>query len=140
MSTLRKIAEIPAGSWTKWLVVGFSVVAVALAIKLSKKLNGAEKNDTSQWVPAGAESTKVLDALSRFQSPNISTAIVVYDRASGLTAADRAKAAADARRFAAIHGAVAGQVVGPIPSADGKAMETIVPVNLGEKGSSSART
>jgi RND superfamily putative drug exporter len=140
VSTLRKIAEIPAGSRTKWLVVGFWVVVLAAALPLAIKLKGAERNDTAQWVPAGAESTKVLDALARFQSPNISTAIVVYDRASGVTAADRAKAAADARRFAAIQGAVPGEVVGPVPSADGQAIQTLVAVNLGERGSSNAAT
>ena len=31
MSRLRKIAEIPAGSWTKWVVVGFWVVVLVLA-------------------------------------------------------------------------------------------------------------
>src|SRR5215467_175625 len=138
MSTLRKIAEIPAGSWTKWLVVGFWVAVLAVAFPLSTKLKGAEKNDTSQWVPAGAESTKVLDALARFQSPNISTAIVVYDRATGVTAADRAKATADARRFAGLDGVVPRQIVGPIPSADGKAIETIVAVNLGTHGATDA--
>jgi putative drug exporter of the RND superfamily len=138
MSKLGRIAEIPAGSWTKWLVVGFWVVVLVLAFPLQKKLNGAEKNDTSQWLPAGAESTKVLDALSHVQSPNILAAIVVYDRASGVTAADRAKAAADARRFAGVHGVVPGQVAGPIVSADGKAMQTIVPVNLREQGSANA--
>jgi len=140
MSTLRKIAEIPAGSWIKWLVVGFWVAVLVAAFPLSKKLTGVEKNDTSQWVPAGAESTKVLDALSHVQSPDVSTAIVVYDRASGVTVADRVKAAADARRFAAIHGAVPGQVVGPIVSADGKAMLTVLAVNTGEQGSTGAAT
>jgi RND superfamily putative drug exporter len=86
----------------------------------------------------GAESTRVLDALAHVQSPNISTAIVVYDRASGVTAADRAKAAADARRLAGVHGVVPGQVAGPIVSADGKARQTIVSVNLGEQGSTNA--
>src|SRR5262249_58336031 len=57
-----------------------------------------------------------------------------YYRASGLTAADRAKAAADARRFAGLHGVVPGQVTGPIPSADGKAMQTLVVVNVGKQG------
>ena len=90
MSRLRRIAEIPAGSWTKWLVVGFWLVVVVAAFPLSNKLMGAEKNDASAWLPANAESTKVLDLQSRFQSPNIFPAVVVYDRASGLTAADRA--------------------------------------------------
>ena len=134
MSTLKKMAEIPAGSWTKWVVVGFWVVVLVLAFPLSKKLQGAEKNDAKYWLPGAAESTKVLDVQERFQSPNIITGVVVYERASGLTAADRAKAAADARRFAGIPGVVPGQVVGPIPSADGKALQTILQVNLGSQG------
>jgi RND superfamily putative drug exporter len=134
MKGIRKLAEIPAGSWTKWLVVGFWVVVLVLAFPLSKKLTGAEKNDLKYWLPGSAESTKVLDVQSRFQSPNIFPAVVVYERSSGLTAADRAKAAEDARKFAAIPGVVPGQVAGPIPSADGKAMQTILQVNLGAQG------
>jgi len=138
MSSLRKIAAMPTGRWTKWLVVVLWAIVVGVAFPLSQKIKHVEKNDTSQWLPASAESTKVLDVQQHFQSPGVSTAIVVYDRASGLTGADRAKAAADVRRFAAIHGVVPGQVVGPIPSADGKAMQTLVPVNLGQAGSSDA--
>jgi RND superfamily putative drug exporter len=134
MSRLGKVAEIPAGSWTKWVVVGFWVVVLVITFPLSSKLMGAEKNDAKAWLPAGADSTKVLDVQAHFQSPNIYPAVVVYERASGLTAADRAKAAADARRFAGVHGVVPGQVVGPVPSADGKALETILQVNLGTQG------
>ena len=140
MSRARRIAEIPAGSWTKWLVVGFWLVVVVVAFPLSNKLMGAEKNDASAWLPANAESTQVLDLQSHFQSPNIFPAVVVYDRASGLTAADRAKAAADARSFARLHGVSPGQVTGPIPSADGKALQTIVSVNLGSQGWNGAAT
>ena len=135
---VRRLAEIPAGSWTKWLMVGFWVVVLAVAFPLSRKLNGAEKNDTKAWLPAHAESTKVLDVQEHFQSPNIYPAIVVYQRASGLTGADRAKAAADVRRFAALPGVGQGQVAGPIPSADGKAIQTILQVNLGSQGWSGA--
>ena len=134
MNVTRKIIEFPAGSWTKWLVVGFWVVVLVIAFPLSSKLTGAEKNDAKTWLPAGAESTKVLDVQSRFQSPNVFPAVVVYERASGLTVADKAKAAADAKGFAGLPGAVPGQTVGPIPSADGKALQTIVQVNLGKEG------
>ena len=134
MDRLKKIAEIPAGSWTKWVVVGFWVVVLVLAFPLSKKLTGAEKNDAKYWLPGAAESTKVLNAQERFQSPNVITGVVVYERASGLAAADRAKAAADARLFARIPGVVPGTVAGPIPSADGKAIQTILQVNLGSQG------
>ncbi len=134
MSALKKMAEIPAGSWTKWVVVGFWVVVLVLAFPLSSKLQHAEKNDAKYWLPGAAESTKVLNVQERFQSSNITTGVVVYERASGLTAGDRAKAAADARMFAGIPGVVPGQVVGPIPSADGQALQTILQVNLGSQG------
>jgi putative drug exporter of the RND superfamily len=129
-----RIAEIPAGRWTKWVVVTFWLVVLVVAFPLSGKLTGAEKNDAKAWLPANAESTRVLDVQSRIQSPNIFPGVIVYERASGLTAADRAKAAADAKRFAGVHGVVPGQVVGPIPSADGKAIQTIFQVNLGQEG------
>jgi RND superfamily putative drug exporter len=114
--------------------VGIWLVVLVIAFPLSSKLTGAEKNDASAWLPANAESTKVLNVQERFQSPNIFPAVVVYERPSGLTAADRAKAAADARAFANIHVVRVGQVTRPIPSADGKAIQTILQVDLGDKG------
>ena len=134
MSRGRTIVTIASGRRTKWAVLVFWLIIVAVAGPLSGKLTGAEKNDSSAWLPAKAESTQVLDLQSRFQSPNIFTGVVVYDRPSGLTSADRAKAAADASRFAGVTGVVHGQVAGPFFATDGKAIETIVPVNLGSKG------
>ena len=78
MSIALRAAEIPSGSWTKWLVLGFWLVVVAVAFPLSGKLTGAEQNDAKAWLPANAESTAVLDVQSRFQSPNIFPGVVVY--------------------------------------------------------------
>ena len=78
MSRLRTIAAIPAGSWTKWVVVGFWLVVLVVAYPLQSKLTGAEKNDTSSYLPSSAESVKVLDVQSRVQSPNIYSGVVVY--------------------------------------------------------------
>jgi putative drug exporter of the RND superfamily len=138
MSVLRAMVNAPAGRRTKWLVLVFWLVIVALAGPLSGKLTGAEKNDASSWLPPKAESTQVLNIRSQFISPNVYSAVVVYDRPSGLTAADRAKAAADANSFRGVAGVLRGQVAGPFTSADRKAIETIVPVNLGSKGWSAA--
>jgi putative drug exporter of the RND superfamily len=138
MSVLRRIAVFPAGRRAKWLVLVFWLVFVAVAGPLSGKLMGAEKNDSSAWLPANAQSTQVLNLRSQVVSPNVFAAVVVYDRPSGLTAADRAKVTADAASFARVPGALPGQVTGPVISADGKAAETIVPVNLGSTGWSAA--
>jgi len=128
------ITGIPAGRRTKWLVLVFWLVLVAVAGPLSGKLTGAEKNDAQAWLPPRAESTQVLNLRSQSVSPNVYPAVVVYDRPSGLTAADKGKAAADAGRFAGVAGVVRGQVTGPFVSGDGRAIETIVAVNLGSQG------
>jgi RND superfamily putative drug exporter len=138
MTSLKRAAEIPAGSWTKWVVVGFWLVILVIALPLSSKLNGAEKNDASAWLPPNAESTQVLNVQTRFQSPNLFPGVVIYVRDSGITASDRAKASADARRFAGVPGVLPRQIVGPIESADGKALQTIIQVNVGSQGWSGA--
>jgi putative drug exporter of the RND superfamily len=133
-SVAGRIAGLPSGRRMKYVVAAFWLIIVALVGPLAGKLTGAEKNEARAWLPRSAESTKVLALQSRFQPPNIYTAVVVYDRPAGLTGADRAKVAADARAFAAVPGVVTSQLAGPIPAKDGKAIETLVPVNLGQKG------
>jgi len=140
MSRARAIVSVPAGRRTKWAVLVLWIVILAVAGPLAGKLMGAEKNDAQAWLPAKAEATRVLALQSQFQSPNVFPAVVVYDRPAGLTAADRAKAAADAKRFAAISGVVRGQVSGPFFARDGQAIQTVVPVNLGKNGWNAAGT
>ncbi len=134
---LSRIAALPCGKRTKWLVLVFWLVVVALAGPLSSKLMGAEKNDPSAYLPASAESTQELNAQAKFVSKNLNPAVVVYVRPSGLTAADLSKARADAQTFAALP-AVHGRVTGPIPSADHKAIETIVGADLGNNANFTA--
>jgi putative drug exporter of the RND superfamily len=134
MGVLRSMLNLPAGRRTKWLVLVFWLVLVAVLGPLSGKLTGAEKNDASSWLPPRAESTQVLNLRSEAISPNVYPGVVVYDRPSGVTAADKVKAVADAAKFATVPGVLHGQVTGPTLAADGKAIETVVLVNLGSKG------
>jgi RND superfamily putative drug exporter len=129
----KSAARIVTHHRIKYLVILFWVAVVAVAGPLSGKLTGAEKNDTMSWLPVGAESTKVLDVQSSFASPDTIPAVIVYERASGITAPDRAKTAADAEVFRR-RADLDGKVTGPIPSADGRAIQTIVPLNLGPNG------
>src|SRR6516225_7287710 len=129
-SRARRLAALPCGRRTKYLVLVFWILVIAVTAPLSSKLMGAEKNDASAYLPASAESTQELNLQSKFVSKNLNPAVVVYVRPSGVTPADLRKAAADARSFAALP-AVHGRVTGPIPSADHKAMETIVGADLG---------
>src|ERR1700751_1137995 len=110
MSKARPFWRLPGGRRTKWAVLVFWLIVVALAGPLSGKLTGAEKNDAQAWLPAKAESTQVLALRSKVVSPNVFPAVVVYDRTGGLTAADKAKATADAKRFAGGAGVFQGRV------------------------------
>lgn len=134
-----KLARALTGRRSKYAVLLFWVVVIAIAAPLTSKLTGAQKNDAQAWLPSGAESTQVLDLQKSFRSSNTLPAVVVYQRTGGITSADRAAAAADARDFAGLTG-IAGRAVGPLPAKDGQALETVVPFDLGTDGWQKATT
>ena len=103
---------------------------VAALGSLAGKLQGAEKNDSSAYLPSSAESTQELNEQNLFQSKNLNPALVVYVRDTGITAADLRKADADARYFGSLP-AVNGRVAAPVVSADHKAIQTVIGADLG---------
>jgi putative drug exporter of the RND superfamily len=127
---INRLIAIICGRRTKWVVVVFWLIVVAALGSLAGKLQGAEKNDASSYLPASAESTQELNEQAAFQSKNYNPALVVYVRDSGVTAADLAKAQADARYFASLP-VVDGRVAAPIVSKDHKAIETVIGSDLG---------
>jgi putative drug exporter of the RND superfamily len=133
MGATQKLAALPCGRWSKWVVLAFWVVAFAVAGPLAGKLNSAQKNDASAWLPKNAESTQVVELAKRFAPSDTFPAVVVYERAGAVTAADRAKVAADVQRFAGVK-SVNGKVLGPIPARDGHAFQVIVPIKVGDTG------
>src|SRR5215216_6647162 len=121
MSGVRRIVSLPSGRWSKWVVLAFWIVVFAVAGPLAGKLNSAQQNDSSAWLPNNAESTQVVELAKQFAPSDVFPALVVYERPDGpVTAADQAKAAADVRRFAGVPD-VTGRVLGPLPSQDGRA-------------------
>jgi putative drug exporter of the RND superfamily len=116
------------------MVLAFWIVVFAVAGPLAGKLNSAQQNDSSAWLPHNAESTQVVELAKRFAPSDIFPALVVYERPDGpITPADQAKAAADVRRFAGVKD-VTGRVVGPIPAKDGRALQVVVPIRVAEEG------
>ncbi|HWB37474.1 MAG TPA: MMPL family transporter, partial [Rugosimonospora sp.] len=132
-------AGMITGRRMKYVIIVFWLVVVGLAGPLAGKLTGVEKNDAKSWLPGSAESTKVLDLQAGFTSPNTIPAVVVYERPSGLTDADKAKIAADAQQFGKL-GNLDGAVTGPIVSNDGQAAQLVIPLDLGANGWSQAGT
>jgi len=98
---MRTLAEIVAGRRTKWLVLATWVLLLVALPPLGSKLAEETVDDTESFLPASAESTEVVRLLDqRFESGQSSNGLIVYERRGGLTAADRARAARDARRVA----------------------------------------
>ena len=133
MDRTRRIAGLPCGRWSKWLVFAFWAVVLIAAGPLAGKLNSAQKNDASAWLPKNAESTQVVELAKRFTPSDTFPAVVVYQRDGGVTAADRTKVAGDVQRFAGVK-TVNGKVIGPVPARDGKALQVIVPIRVGDTG------
>jgi putative drug exporter of the RND superfamily len=131
---MRSIAGIPCGRWTKWAILAAWVVVLVVAMPLAGKLKSAEKNDASASLPRNAESTRVVDLAKRFTPSDTVPALVVYERGGAVSAADRAEVADDVRRFAGIDN-LGGVVVGPILASDGAALQVVVPIKVGSKGS-----
>jgi len=135
MNALRRagntLARIPGGRIGKWVVLGVWIVLLVGLGSLAGKLTGAEDNQASSWLPGSAESTQVLNLTGQFQSTSLVPTVVVYQRESGITPADLTKAGQDAAAFAKVPHAT-NKIVGPIPSKDGKAIETIVQIELGQ--------
>ncbi|WP_243725626.1 MMPL family transporter [Actinomadura rubrisoli] len=123
----------PSGRWAKWGVVVFWLVAVAALAPLGGKLTDVQKNDMSAWLPANAESTKALALQEDFRAKDTMPALVIYDRPSGVTPADLDKAKADAKAFLGVPD-VQQENVQPVRSKDGKAIQTVVTIKLGDEG------
>jgi RND superfamily putative drug exporter len=133
MNRARRLAALPCGRWSKWVVLVFWVAVVAVAGPLAGKLDSAQQNDASAWLPNNAESTQVVELAKRFTPSDTLPAVVVYERPGGaIIPADQAKAAADAKRFADLDHV--GKVIGPIPASDGRALQVVVPVEMGSGG------
>jgi RND superfamily putative drug exporter len=128
-----QIADKFTGRLAKWLVLGFWLAVFVAGGTFSGKLADVQNNEAQSWLPESAESTRALEKLTPFQDPNAIPTVVVYERESGLSGADLSAAQNDVAEFAAIEGVV-GEVRGPLGSEDGKALQTLVTLNLGEDG------
>jgi len=133
-SPVGRLAALPCGRRSKYVVIGLWVVALAILAPLAQKLTGAQKNDTSAWVPGSAESTKVFNLSEQFGTSDEAPAVVVYQRDSGITATDLALAVRDVAHFKTVAHIATDHVVGPIKSQDGQALQVLVPIHMGDGG------
>jgi RND superfamily putative drug exporter len=127
-------APEPARRRRPKVVYAFGVVAVILFLigamggSYQGKLSKVQKNDSAEYLPNSAESTKVDSASQRFRSVLTIPGFIVYQRNSGLTAADKAKITADATTFATLKGVAGDQVAAPTFATSGTTANISVPL------------
>lgn len=105
-----------------WLVIG------GLVGPYTGRLGEVTTNDNAAFLPADAEATRAQDLSELFVDRPTTPALVVYERTSGITDTDRQQIVADAAEIAELPGVV-GPLPPPIPSADGQAVQLIVPID-----------
>jgi len=123
----------------RWIRIVAPLILVLIWLGVSSlggptfgKLSGVVNNDQASYLPASAESTQVQNDLKKYFPSDTVPAIVVYARSAGITADDTRSIAQRVEAFGSIDGV--GDVVGPIPSSDGQALEVFVPVKASADG------
>ncbi|WP_027860045.1 MMPL family transporter [Marmoricola sp. URHB0036] len=129
----RQIAGKLTGRVTKWFVLAFWIIALMGLGSFAGKLTEVQNNEASSWLPGNAESTQALEKMKPFQDPNAIPTTVVYEKKTGFTPTDLVTMKDQAAQLQDMK-YVDGKVIGPIPSEDGRAAQTVVTFNVGSDG------
>ena len=111
----------------RWLALGLFVLwllVAGFAGPYSGKLADVQTNDNAAFLPKTAESTEVNDMQRRFVDQDTTPGIIVWERESGITAADRTLATQQLAEVKAVPKVVS--VTPLIPSQDGRALQAVV--------------
>src|SRR5215213_8735181 len=96
---------------------------------LAGKFEDAQENETSSFLPGGAESVKVVEAVKQYPTGENASAVTVIARdGAPLTAADQAAARDLAATLKDKRGGLIQGTAGPIPSRDGQSLLVITSV------------
>jgi len=117
-----------AGRRAKFAVLAVWLLVAGIAGSYAGKLEDAEKNEPSSFLPGSAESVAALNAVKRFRSGETVPAVIVYRRPGGLTAADRAAIARDRAALNARLPVATSAIPPPIPSRDGTSALLVAPI------------
>jgi RND superfamily putative drug exporter len=94
-----RVLTFAAGRKARFVVLAIWIVIVAGIGSLAPKLDNAEKNDSSSFLPGSAESSKVIKAIRQYPGGETAAAVILYHRSGGLSAHDLALIAAARARL-----------------------------------------
>src|SRR5690349_11388942 len=123
---------VPAGRRAKWVVFFVTLLVFGGFASQAGKFEQAQKNETSSFLPASAESVRALKAIERYPGGEQAPAVVVYERPSGLRGADKQRIRATVEKLNADRRPLVGQAQPPVFSPNGRAAIVIQPVEPGD--------
>ncbi|MHA6667600.1 MMPL family transporter [Homoserinimonas sp. A447] len=97
------------------------------------EVNEVADNDQAQHLPSSAEATEVQELQAEFRDSDAVPAVLVYQRSTGLTDADKRRIERQAEDLGTMHGVLSDGVSPPIFSEDGQAAELFVPIDTNIK-------
>ena len=122
---IARLAHVVSGRRTRWACIGAWLVLLAVFAPLGLKLHDVTNEDVA--LPPGSQSHQVNEALAnRFPGGDTRTLVLVYRRDNGLTGADRAAIAADARAAARLPLVATPQP--PVVAPQGDVAFTVLPM------------
>jgi RND superfamily putative drug exporter len=128
---MNKLASVVAGRRSKFLVLALWLVVLGTGAPFASRFERVQNNEPSSFLPAGAESVRVLELGKRFPSGQVTAAVVVFRDAAGLDPADRAAVEATRRSLNAAPPQGMLPVAAPALSPDGKAALLIAGIRAG---------
>ncbi|OEV12939.1 MMPL family transporter [Streptomyces nanshensis] len=132
---MRSLLALPAGRRAKWLVLGLWLALVVVLGPLAGKLFSITQDDYVSYLPQSAESTRVVELRQKITAGSDQRAAVVYERSSGVTPADKARAERDLEKLKSkFTEADNGRPIRVETSRDGKALVYGITLPPNEKG------
>jgi RND superfamily putative drug exporter len=129
---MSSLFTIPAGRRAKFVVVAVFLLLSVPVAGLSGKFEGAQKNETSSFLPGDAESIKTLDAVEKYPGGELAPAVIVFQRDGGLTAADKQRISSTVEKLNQDRPELVLEAQPPIFSEDGEAAIVTQPVKPGD--------
>jgi putative drug exporter of the RND superfamily len=121
----------------RWVALAAWLLVAVAASPLAARLPEVATDDQVSWLPRSAEATLAFQrAAEAFPGSDAMTAVVVYARPGGLTAADHAKVDGDRSALATL--ARDGRVDAAYPSADGQALLVAFPLGSDDPSTGAA--
>src|SRR3954470_25085995 len=120
---MARLFTLPAGHVGKFVVLAVVALVYLAAASQAGKFEKAQKNETSSFLPGSAESVKTLKAIERFPGGEVAPAVIVYERASGLTEADKRRISETVGKLNARRKPLVGEAQPPVFSSNGPAAD-----------------